>query len=687
MTVKQRNTERTPMDYRPALLIALLLTIGIIAPSCGDSDTQAQTTTGEVKMTDKQLEGNIHAPEFPDGLDWLNTETPLKMAQLRGKIVLLDFWTFCCINCMHVIPDLKRLEAKYPDELVVIGGHSAKFTNEKQTDAIRQAVLRHEIEHPVVNDKDFLVWNSYGARAWPTLVLINPNGRVIGAHSGEGIYEPFDAIISQAIDYFDAKGQLRRDPLMLTLESNRQASTVLSFPGKIKADPAGNRLFITDTNHDRIIVTDPEGAILDVIGSGTNGNADGSFETAQFNRPQGTTLVGDTLLIADTENHTIRAADLQSRRIITVLGTGEQARRFNQRGTGTEVALNSPWDVLARDGQLYIAMAGSHQLWVAGMDSWQAEPYAGSGREARIDGLLAEAALAQPSGITADRERLYFADSETSSIRSADLDKDGKVETIIGEDLFEYGDIDGPASRARLQHPLGIVYHDGQLFVADTYNSKIKIIDPLTRAGTTFAGTGVAGLIDGNLDQAQFHEPSGITIMGNRLYVADANNHVIRVIHLAEQRVSTLQLSNLERLMPTEPADFFGRVINLPRQTIGEGNAQIRVNAALPDGYVLIEGAPLTLTYQTSDADVIAFDAGDRRDQTMLPTTIPVRTGAGMSELTFDAAVYYCSKADGVCLVDNVRLVVPIDVTHAGNKLLELQIDVMAAKPQTLGGI
>ena len=282
----------------------------------------------------KMLEGQVNAPEFPDGLQWLNTQAPIKLRDLRGKFVLLDFWTYCCINCMHILPDLKKLEEKYSQELVVIGVHSAKFQNEKDTGQIREAILRYKIRHPVVNDADFQVWNNYGARAWPTLVLINPKGKIIGSMAGEGIFQPFDRLLSDAVPYFAGKGELVRSPLTTTLEEAARPETLLAYPGKISADSAGRRLFISDSNHNRILVTDATGKILDVIGGGTEGQADGKFEEAQFHHPQGTFLANGILYVADTENHLIRTADLKTREVKTVLGTGAQANRMNVFGQG-----------------------------------------------------------------------------------------------------------------------------------------------------------------------------------------------------------------------------------------------------------------------------------------------------------------------------------------------------------------
>jgi thiol-disulfide isomerase/thioredoxin len=273
--------------------------------------------------------GKVNAPDFPEGIEWLNTDRPLSLRELRGKVVVLDFWTYCCINCMHIIPDLKKLERKYANELVVIGVHSAKFAGERETDNIRQAILRYEIEHPVVNDKDMAVWQQFAVRAWPTLMLIDPAGKVIGYTSGEGIYEPFDKLIGKVVETFGAKGQLDRAPLKLKLERHRAPASMLAFPGKVLADEKSGQLFIADSNHNRVVVVSLEDAsVKEVIGSGEIGFADGGFEQVSFNHPQGMAFDGRVLYVADTENHAIRAVDFEKRAVATIAGTGEQARHI-----------------------------------------------------------------------------------------------------------------------------------------------------------------------------------------------------------------------------------------------------------------------------------------------------------------------------------------------------------------------
>ncbi|MFQ5957364.1 MAG: thioredoxin-like domain-containing protein [Candidatus Brocadiales bacterium] len=516
--------------YRLSLLILLLIFLAVpLGTLSGDTKTQASPT-------------KMKAPEFPEGMEWLNTGgEPIRLADLRGKMVLLDFWTYCCINCMHVIPDLKKLEAKYPNNLVVIGVHSAKFINEQVTENIKQAILRYEIEHPVVNDSEFSIWTTYGIRAWPTLVLIDPDGNVVAGYSGEGNYEEIDRQIDGYVKWFRQKNQLNETPFTTTLEKQRLGPSPLSFPGKILADPNNDKLFISDSGHNRIVITRRDGQVLDIAGSGEAGARDGSFENASFFHPQGMALDGDTLYVADTENHLIRRLDLKSRTVTTIAGTGEQGSFLSMGGLGTKASLSSPWDLTLIRNKLYIAMAGVHQIWVMDLTNTLIKPYAGSGREGIRDGSLDSSEWAQPSGITFSGHKLYVADSETSSVREIDIDANW-VRTIVGRGLFIFGDKDGKKNDVRLQHPLGVLHHNGLLYVADTYNHKIKAVDPAESTSKTFLGSGSPGRKDG--EGSEFYEPGGLDFVDGRFFIADTNNHAIRVADLAGN-VTTLTLEGL----------------------------------------------------------------------------------------------------------------------------------------------
>lgn len=304
-------------------------------------------------------------------------------------------------------------------------------------------------------------------------MLIDPEGYAVAMYSGEGNRERMDRDIQLLLQTYPDVA--KQQPFHVSMES--APAMPLCYPGKVLADAAHGRLFIADSNHNQIIVCTLDGAVLARIGSGVIGAADGDYRTATFNHPQGMALVGETLYVADTENHLLRAVDLAAQRVTTIAGTGAQARFRATGGDALTTAINSPWDLAYVNDELYIAMAGPHQIWVYCPSARRVDVFAGSGAEARVDGTLDDAAFAQPSGIATDGANLYIADSETSSIRRIDL-VTGRVTTLAGEDLFAFGDVDGSGATVRLQHPLGVAYADGALLIADTYNHKSQAARP-----------------------------------------------------------------------------------------------------------------------------------------------------------------------------------------------------------------
>ena len=646
-------------------------------PQEGIEDADAPVPAEDPEITPAQTRsfaGRVPAPEFPAGLDWLNVDQPLSLADLRGKVVLLDFWTYGCINCVHIIPDLKKLEAKYADELVVIGVHSAKFENEAETENIRRIILRYELEHPVVNDNRFEIWNAYGARAWPTLVLIDPEGNVLGYHSGEGIYAPFDEVIGGMVAQFDELGIIDRTPLELKLEREDMVESPLRFPGKVLADADNQRLFIADSNHNRLVVSDLEGRVLDVIGDGRARLQDGDYETASFFRPQGLTLAdADTLYVADTENHAIRRVNLAARTVETVAGTGQQVFNPRASGYGPDTPLNSPWDVLYEDERVYIAMAGQHQIWVYHPETGAVYVHAGSGAEELRDGRLDRAGLNQPSGLASDGQRLFIADSEASAIRTADLDPNGELGTIVGTGLFDFGDVDGRGDEVRLQHPLGVVFDGQNLLVADTYNSKIKLVDPASRESTTFLGDDEAGWRDG--EEALFDEPGGLSLAGDQLFIADTNNHVVRVADLTSKEVSTLVLVDMDGLLTRRRADspYTGKAVTLDDQTIAAGTGQVRLEIILPEGYKVNDLAPFSMSWTTA-GDAVSLATAEVQQTIIAPTfplTVPAEFSPGQDTVTGDLIIYYCeAEAQSLCFIERVQLTAPVTVAADGAEAL-----------------
>ncbi|MGB1287000.1 MAG: thioredoxin-like domain-containing protein [Aggregatilineales bacterium] len=648
---------------------------------------------------DPQFVGTVPAPEFPADLDWFNVEAPLTMDGLRGKIVLFDFWTYGCINCIHMIPILAELEEKYSEELVVIGVHSAKFANEGESENLRQIVQRYDLHHPVINDKDFIVWRTYGIRAWPSFSIVDPRGNVVVIESGEIPFAAFDNYLTQMIDYYDGLGQddIDRTPLDIALENAGNPGTPLLYPGKVLVDTEDNRLFIADSNHHRVVIADLDTyEVQQVIGTGSRGYTDGTLEAAQFDQPQGMALdsFNQILYVADVNNHAIRAIDLGLSEVTTLAGTGTMGRGF-ALGVGDvnraprDIDLRSPWDVeLDGDGNLHIAMAGTHQLWVMNLEDDTIQVSVGNGREAQLSDVpLLDSELAQPSGLYFDNGELYFADSESSTIRVADFNED-EVRLIAGttaNDLFDFGDIDGELGVNRLQHALGVDGDDDNLiYIADTYNSKIRVYDKDTQETTTLFGlSGNGDFRDGDADTAQFDEPGGLDYVDGKIYVADTNNHSIRVIDLENGEVSTVTFPNPDMLTIERNAVTIvggnaaaGETVTLDEQTIAAGNGILELSINLPDGFKIND--LIDSTVMLTDNETVQFDSNSHV-LTETSLDIPITLTAGDDTVILNLTVYYCETDNlSVCIIDDVTITVPVTVTeNADNSILSVERDII----------
>ncbi|MHA7304505.1 NHL domain-containing thioredoxin family protein [Arthrobacter sp. TMN-49] len=492
------------------------------------------TKTSTVRVRASELEGR----------GWLNTGgAELNLEKLRGKIVVLDFWTFCCINCLHVLDELRPLEEKYKDVLVTVGVHSPKFEHEADPVALAAAVERYDIHHPVLDDPELSTWQAYSARAWPTLVVVDPEGYIVAHLSGEGHAAGLESFIPELIAEHEAKGTLHRgDGPYVAPEA---VSRDLRFPGKV-LPLSGGTFLVSDTGHHRLVEMAADlSTVIRTIGTGTKGFRDGTAADAQFNEPQGLALLpaelataaGYDVVVADTVNHRLRGITLATGEVHTVAGNGVQRlleagpARVDHDGASTsaadlgtaplEVALSSPWDVAYSTTlkTVVVAMAGTHQIFDFDPSTGAVRIIAGNGLEGLLDGPGEQAWFAQSSGLTEDAQgNIWVADSETSALRVLTFADDGAVtvETAIGEGLFDFGFRDGDAGQARLQHPLGVaVLPDGSVAIADTYNGAVRRYDPATKTVSTLA-RGLAEPSDVLLDE------SGEVPL---LIVVEANKH------------------------------------------------------------------------------------------------------------------------------------------------------------------
>ncbi|XP_021772395.1 NHL repeat-containing protein 2-like isoform X1 [Chenopodium quinoa] len=688
------------------------LAFGVNNPTLGPNEGESRSFRVQQLVnyiSDLEKRGNaLVVPEFPSRLDWLNS-APLQFRRdLKGKVVVLDFWTYCCINCMHVLPDLEYLEKKYKEmPFTVVGVHSAKFDNEKDLEAIRNAVLRYGITHPVVNDGDMNLWRELGVNSWPTFAVVGPNGRLIGQIAGEGRRKDLDDIVEAALLFYGERKMLDNSPLPLRLERDndpRLLTSPLKFPGKLAVDVLNNRLFISDSNHNRIVVTDLDGNYITQIGSsGEEGLRDGNFDDSAFNRPQGLAYnpKRNVLYVADTENHALREIDFVNEMVRTLAGNGTKGSDYRGGGRGTSQLLNSPWDVCfdpVRE-KVYIAMAGQHQIWEHNLSDEITIAFSGDGYERNLNGSSPlSTSFAQPSGmsLSPDMKEVYIADSESSSIRALDL-KTGGSRLLVGGDpifsdnLFKFGDHDGIGAEVLLQHPLGVCFgQDGLVYIADSYNHKIKRLNPSNKRVTTLAGTGKAGFKDGKSLEAQLSEPSGLVEVSNgKLLVADTNNSIIRYMDLnqREPQLFTLELKGVQppvpraktmkRLRKRLSADT--QIITMNGGPSTEGNLYLKIS--VPEGYHFSKEARSKFNVETQPDNAVIIEP---LEGNLSPEGSAIlhfkRSTLSPSLGRINCKVYYC-KEDEVCLYQSLAFEVNFQEENPGSSPAEITLQYLV-KPK-----
>ncbi|MFK0112456.1 NHL domain-containing thioredoxin family protein [Streptomyces sp. NPDC091217] len=482
----------------------------------------------------------VRAPELIGKGGWINTgDKKLGLVGLRGRIVIVDFWTFCCVNCLHVLDELRELEERHRDTVVIIGVHSPKFVHEAEHQAVVDAVERYGVEHPVLDDPELATWKQYAVRAWPTLVVIDPEGYVVAQHAGEGHAHAIARLVEELEAEHAAKGTLRRgDGPYVPPEPE---PTALRFPGKALLLPSGNFLVSDTTRHQLVELAQDAETVVRRIGSGTRGFADGPAAEASFSEPQGLALLDDgSVVVADTVNHALRRLDPATGEVSTLAGTGRQWWQGSPAsGPAREIDLSSPWDVAVFGGRVWIAMAGVHQLWAYDPERRTVAVAAGTTNEGLVDGPAAEAWFAQPSGLAATADRLWLADSETSALRW--VDPEGHVHTAVGTGLFDFGHRDGAAEQALFQHPLGVTaLPDGSVAVSDTYNHALRRYDPATGEVTTLA--------------TDLREPSDAVLVGDDIVVVESARHRLTRLRLPEEAVRVESVAHRTQRAATEVA-------------------------------------------------------------------------------------------------------------------------------------
>ena len=588
----------------------------------------------------------VHAPELEPAAAWLGTDRPLSIRALRGHVVLLDFWTYCCINCQHVLPILADLERRYAREpVVVIGVHSAKFATEGDPARVADAMARHGVTHPVVVDEAMGIWERYAVRSWPTLVVVRPDGRIAAVAPGEPDPAMLDALVAELLREARAKGTLAPARLDLT-HGAADDDRALRFPAGLSVAPDG-RVALADAGHHRVLITDRDGRTLSTIGDGFAGLVDGDAGFARFRSPQGVAWDGELVWVADTGNHCVRVIDLAEGTVTRVAGTGLMGAMVVRDPVAARTcALRSPWSLSVDDDAVIVSMAGAHQLWRYDRHEGTIGPWSGSGREALLDGSHTGAAYAQPSGIARHGDTLYVADSETSALRAVEVSS-GSAHTLAGVGLFDFGLADGPRATARMQHPLDVTALDAHtLVVADTYNDALRAFDLRTHTLTTLYRA------DG---ERSLRDPAGLAVRDDgTLLVADTGHHRVVTIDRAGAWLGAFEVHGAPRPRfddgasddePEAPprdvalAGFFTAAVSADEgAALGPGRASLTLSVTAPEGWTFAAG---------SGARVL-FEVSRRSDLWTLEHDALAGEGDGSDVLTFTVAATIARLPDDV---------------------------------------
>lgn len=459
------------------------------------------------------MNARVRAPEWPESMEWVNLDEPLRLERLRGRVVLMHFWCWSNVHAEHLLPDLRYLENKYHDGLTVIGVHAPRYTHERDAANLLKAVNRRHVKHPVVSDPHFWLWQLYGIKSWPSVAVVDTEGNLAGVFVGEGRRNELDEMIGDLLE----QGAERDTRVYESLQfaGRPEKGAVLRFPSKVIA--TSDLLYVSDSGNNRILEVNFEGRILRTFGSGNHGFWDGKMADAGFSDPKGLALVRDYLYVADRGNHAIRRVKLLTGDVETVAGNGTHGVLVGgEQNDARAIALNSPCDLTAVGEKLFIAMSGQHQIWMLDLNTMRLSVFAGSGRYGMDDGEPKSATFARPSGLTVSANTLYVADADNSAIRAVRV-ADGHVQTLAGAGQWEFGEKDGLQAIARLQHPIAVCA-DTQapiVWIADSYNNKLRAL--------SLRGSGLRTL----MVKYKFDEPCGIAATPGSLWIANTNMHEI----------------------------------------------------------------------------------------------------------------------------------------------------------------
>ncbi len=606
---------------------------------------------------------------------WLNLARKLEKKDLKSRIILLDFWTHSCVNCLHAIPEIKQLEKEFGNKILVIGVHSGKFENEKDIESIRKAVLRYKIHHPVINDSMLKIWNEFEINARPTFVLIDPRGRVKETYIGENDIKYARKDIKKLVEKY--RYHLNRDELPILLEKNKIIKTVLNYPTKISYSKnfayksySGPAFFVANSARNSVIVAKENGEIITQIGLKDSGLQDGIFDVARFNFPSGILYSDGVLYVADTQNHALRAINFKSGRVETLIGNKEMGQVLKGETDALNFSLALPLDLefFGDKNKIAIANSGTNQILLFDVKTKKIKPLAGSGIEGNVDGKFPKNSLAQTSSLSFYDDKLYFIDSSTSSLRV--YEKDGNVRTLIGNNISDFGGHkNGDKKTALMQHPLDLFVNKNGIYISDSFNHKIRKYQFNSKEIKDLFGDKRGNSIG---EDAEFDEPDGVVVVDNNMFVVDANNNRIVKINFDKMKSSLLNVMPPLQLPHEGFLQYLPNLNVVKKALVKSEGVEIKINFA-EESYKINEKGPsfinlLELVSENKANLIKTFDWNlIKNDEIKLPDLQKNK------KYILQGTIYFCEdKINALCFIASYEQ--EIEVVNDGEKIIKIEL-------------
>lgn len=601
---------------------------------------------------------------------WLNVLQPLKIDDLNGKITILHFWNASCIDCIDAINKLKDLNDRFPNSFAIIGVHIPVFENEKNLNIVKKAIIKYDINYPVINDKNHELLNKFKITKSPTFLIFNINGKLKQNFDGKNAEK--NAIELATKLYFKNKFSLSNHQIPVVLEKDSSISNILSVPSKIiyvdkfafknRIIPA---IIIANSGQNSIIVTNLSGEIIVKIGNGHRGFVDDDLINSRFYNPQSIVYHDKKIYVADTGNNSLRLIDLENNIVKTLLGNGSKGDIFAKKktvvmGNDTNLSLPNDLEFYPDKSMLAISNAGTNQILGYDIKNKNIIILAGNGEHDELDGVYPNNSLKQINDMAVDGDKLYLIDGLTSSIRV--LNRDGFLKTLYNGK--------SPSNITKLQNPRAIIADETGIYISDSLNHAIKKFDYNSLQITKLFG-GERG--DKIGDFTTFDEPNGIFGIIDKFFIADSGNNRIIEVNRASGKSRLLDIMPTQKLPKEAFVEYLPNLQKSP-DIVLKPNHEINLEIKLEQGWKINTFGPsfinLLKIKDEQNADLVAnFDWNSINSKKIIFPKLE-----NEQQYLLQGKIYFCRDSiNSLCYIKSYEQKI---FTNEDSKVSELTIEI-----------